>query len=473
MLMNYCCNYANVALIFANIKRPERLLIHLSCGIFMLKKFTFSIIFICSFLFSTQLYAMLDLELTQGVSSAIPIAIMPFLGEETIANQDNSVRLVINKDLQNSGKFTLASVDNLLPSIGNSGAINYDFWRTKKVDAVVTGKVQKIDSSNYQISFQLLNVYNKITLLDRQYKVPTSQLRALAHHISDLIYEKLIGDRGIFSTKIAYIVVKRDMTNKTAQYSLEVADADGFNPRNLLTSSQPLMSPAWSYDGTKIAYVSFEGNRAAIYVQDVATGGRQVLSNYPGINGAPAWSPDGKKMAVVLSTTGYPKIYTLDLASKNLTQITSDISIDTEPSWSPDGKSLLFTSNRGGGPQIYRVYIDSKKVERISYHGNYNARASFTADGKNVVMLHQDGNLFSIAIQDLDSGRLTTLTRSDYDESPSVAPNGKMIVYATNNNGRGVLAAVSSDGKVKLLLPAREGEVQEPAWSPFLSSDKQ
>jgi len=438
----------------------------------IVKKLIATLTLFGAILFSSQLYAMLDLELTQGVTSAIPIAVMPFAGEDMVASTDNDVRHVVSKDLQNSGKFTLAAVDNLLPPIGNKDAVNYDFWHGKKVDNVVTGKIQKLDSSNYKVSFQLFDVYNKTTLLDLQYKVPATQLRALAHHISDVIYEKLIGDRGIFSTKIAYILVQRDLVHRTAQYSFEVADADGFNPRTLLSQSLPLMSPAWSFDGKKIAYVSFEGNRAAIYSQDVATGQRQIISNYPGINGAPAWSPDGKKIALVLSTTGYPKIYVLDLATKNLTQVTSDWSIDTEPSWANDGRSLIFTSNRGGGPQIYRVYLDSKKIERVTFHGSYNARAAFTGDGKNIVMLHQEDSLFSVAIQDLDSGRLTTLTRSDYDESPSVAPNGKMIAYATNNNGRGVLAAVSSDGRVKLLLPAREGEVQEPAWSPFLVSDK-
>ena len=410
---------------------------------------------------------MLDLELTQGMAKTIPIAIMPFLDEGTITNPNYNVRQVVGKDLQNSGKFTLASVENLLPNINGKGNINYDFWQSKKVEDVVTGQIKRLNSSSYQVSFQLIDVYNKTTLLDSRFTISNTQLRSLAHHISDLIYEKLTGDRGIFSTKIAYIVVQRNFANKTARYSLEVADADGFDPHTLLTSPQPLMSPSWSYDGRKIAYVSFEGNRAAIYTQDVATGARQIVSKQPGINGAPAWSPDGRKMALVLSTTGYPKLYILDLASQNLTQITDDISIDTEPSWAPDGQSLLFTSNRGGSPQIYRIYIGSKKIERLSYRGSYNARASFTADGKSIVMLHQDDGLFSIAIQDLGSGRLSTLTRSDYDESPSIAPNGKMVVYATNNNGRGILAAVSTDGKVKLLLPAREGEVQEPAWSPY------
>lgn len=436
----------------------------------MFKKIILTFVsFWCLLLVALPSYAMLDLELTQGVSSAIPIAILPFLGEESVPNQDSNVRAIIGNDLRYSGKFNIISVDNLLPNINPDQAINYEFWQGKKVDAVVTGKIERLNSSTYQVSFKLIDVFNKLTLLERQYKVPASELRSLSHHISDTIYEKLTGDKGIFSTKIAYIVVKRNLANRTAFYSLEIADADGYSPRTMITSDQPLMSPSWSYDGRRIAYVSFEGNRATIFIQDVASGSRQILSNFPGINGAPAWSPDGRQMALVLSTTGYPKIYVLDLASKNLTQLTTDWSLDTEPSWAPDGRSLLFTSNRGGGPQIYRIYLGSNKIERVSYNGSYNARASFTADGKNIIMLHKDGGEFSIATQSLENGRVSPLTRSDFDESPTIAPNGKMIVYATKNNGRGVLSAVSTDGRVKLLLPAREGDVQEPAWSPFLN----
>jgi TolB protein len=411
---------------------------------------------------TAKAYAVLDLELTQGVTSTMPIAILPFAGQEVITSPDNNIHDVVSNDLKNSGKFGLADVS------GAGNSIDYSFWQQKKVNDVVTGQITQLNGNQYQVSFALNDVYTKNTLLAKQYTVKNSELRALAHHISDLIYEQLTGDKGIFSTKIAYIVVQRQSA-RNAKYNLEVSDVDGYNPKILLVSSFPIMSPSWSKDGKQVAYVSFEGNRAAIYAEDVATGARRLISKFPGINGAPAWSSDGSKMALVLSVTGYPKIYVLDIASGKTEQLTSDWYLDTEPSWSQDGRSIIFTSNRGGSPQIYRVNLADKKVTRVTFSGSYNARASFTPDGKTMVMLHQDGGNFNIAAQSLESGRVTVLTRSGNDESPSIAPNGKMVVYATNNGGKGVLGEVSIDGRVKLLLPAREGEVQEPAWSPFLN----
>lgn len=440
----------------------------------MLRKLWLTIALLGLNLFVTAAQATLDLELTQGIDSAIPIAILPFSGQEVIISSTNNVHDVVSKDLQNSGRFRLADTTGLLPDIQNKGALNFSYWQNQKVNNIVTGQVKKSWNGEYQVSFKLLDVYSRTTLLERQYSVKETQLRALAHHISDLIYQQLTGDRGVFSTKIAYIVVNRGSNDaQNAKYSLEVADIDGFNPHTLLVSAAPLMSPTWSPNGKQIAYVSFEGNRAAIFVQDITSGQRRVLTNYPGINGAPAWSPDGTKMALVLSQTGYPKIYILDVASGKLDALTTGSSLDTEPSFAPDGRSLIFTSNRGGSsPQIYRISLASKQMERVTFKGSYNARASFTSDGKNIVMLHQDGDMFNIAVEDLKSGRMTTLTRSGNDESPSVAPNGKMLAYATNADGRGVLAEVSIDGRVKLLLPAREGEVEEPAWSPFLDNNR-
>lgn len=406
--------------------------------------------------------AALELELKQGIDSAIPIAITTFAGQESIASPDMQTATIVSNDLKNSGRFRLITAAT--PS--STTTVDYDAWRSQGADNVVVGEVTKLGGDQYKVVFRLFDIYNRTQLLTKDFTVKTSQLRQLAHHISDMIYQQLTGDRGVFSTKIAYILVQRS-PGAHAKYKFEVADADGYNPRTLLTSIFPVMSPAWSPDGKKIAYVSFEGNRAGIYVQDLATGQRKVLSKFPGINGAPAWSPDGSRMALVLTQTGYPKIYVWNLVTNGLQRITSDWYLDTEPAWSPDGRSIIFTSNRGGTPQIYQVKLDDKSVKRITYDGKYNARASFTPDGKNIVMLHQDDAAFNIALQDLSSGRVAVLTNSGNDESPSIAPNGKMVVYATNTDSHGTLAEVSIDGRVKILLPAFEGEVQEPAWGPF------
>lgn len=416
----------------------------------LVKLLMYSLLFLTS-----NTFAVLELNITQGADSAQPIAIFSFGSEDQITN-------IVANDLKNSGRFRLVDVAGL-----DATANDFDRWQSQKIDAVVTGKITPLSGGQLAVEFNLFDVYNKNKLFTKEYKIKKEQLRRLAHHISDVVYQQLTGERGVFSTKIAYVLVARQ--GRLAKYRLQVADSDGYNPQTLLRANFPVMSPAWSPDGRKIAYVSFEGNRAAIYIQDLVTGKREILSKFPGINGAPAWSPDGRKMALVLTHTGYPKIYILDLATKNLERMTSDWYLDTEPSWAPDGRSLIFTSNRGGSPQIYRIYLDSKKIERVTFGGSYNARASFTPNGESIVMLHRDGEMFSIAAQELKFGRILVLSSSGFNESPSIAPNGRMVVYATNINGRGMLAEVAIDGRVKLLLPAGEGAVQEPAWSPFFN----
>lgn len=434
--------------------------------------------------FSTLVHAELNLELTQGVTGATPIAIVPFSGQSSdlTAASPNNVAAVITNDLAHSGQFTPLPVSQMPQQPDNAAAVNLTTWQQVNMNDVVVGKVAALGNDRYRVTFQLLNVFatpnskgnatsrlawQNAVLLQKTFTVPGSQLRSLAHHISDLIYQQLTGVPGIFSTKIAYVLVNSQGGNRRV-YSLVVSDADGYQPKSLLISHQPIMSPAWSPNGKTLAYVSFESGYPAIYIQTLATGQRQQVTHYPGINGAPAFSPDGKKLALVLTLTGYPKIYVLTLASHHLVRITNGWSIDTEPSWSPDGKSLLFTSNRGGGPQIYQINLATRQIQRLTFDGDYNTTASFTPDGQNIIVLHREEGLYNIALENLASGRLNLLTQSGNDQSPSVAPNGKMVVYAARNAGQEILGMVSTDSRIKLLLPSRDGMVREPAWSPFL-----
>ena len=422
---------------------------------------------------SQPIYAALDLELTQGNAAALPIAIVPFTGPKIALPGDVIMTQVIKNDLQNSGQFRVTGSDR-----GTQQKVNNRFWRKQGVNDVVVGAIHPLSGHQYQVAFTVTNVFSGASadsrgaaenvLISQSFRVDAEGLRGLAHHISNLIYQKLTGVRGVFSTKVAYILVQRSRDAKS-KYSLELADIDGFNPQSLLVSSQPIMSPAWSPDGKWLAYVSFEQHRASVYLQNISTGKRQLVSDAPGINGAPAFSPDGKQLALVLTKTGNPKIYVLNLATQRLKEITFGWSIDTEPAWAPDGQSMLFTSNRDGNPQIYSYFFATGKVARVSYSGNYNARASFTPDEKSIVMMHRDHGLFGIAQQNLESGQVQVLVQTGADESPSLAPNGKMVIYATEYGAQGVLAQVSTDGRVKIRLPAREGAVQEPAWSPYLS----
>ena len=399
----------------------------------------------------------LDLELTQGINAALPIGISSFNG----SSQAEDLTEVIKNDLGMSGQFKIVPA----PFQGATPAISQ--WSQAGADSVLSGRVQQTGANRYSVNFELVDAaaHGRL-LLSKDYQIGGNELRALAHHISDEVYQKLTGERGIFSTRIAYILVQR--SGDRARYTLDVADVDGSNPQSLLVSTEPIMSPTWSPDAREIAYVSFEKKRAQIFSVSVETGKRRLLTDFIGINGAPSWSPDGRQLAVVLSKGGNPKIYTVDMASGHLTQLTFGDSIDTEPRYAPDGRSLLFTSGRGGTPQIYRLSLADGKISRVTYDGNYNARASFTPNQKNIVMLHRSDKQFNIGVQDVGSGRMTPLTSSQLDESPSVSPNGRLVLYATHFQDKGVLSIVSIDGRIRMRLPARGGDVQEPAWSPYL-----
>lgn len=426
-------------------------------------------------LLSSQAQATLNLVLTQGVNSAQPIAVVPFGGQSDASGTDNIAQIITN-DLQNSGRFKTLPSQQMTQLPHDAQSVEFSSWRLAGVDSVVVGQMHSLPDGRYQVNFSLLDVFkgrtennetggNNPVLQSRQFVVAKNDLRRLAHYMSDLIYEQLTGQRGVFSTRIAYVLVQRE-GNQASRFVLEVADADGYNPRPLLTSREPIMSPAWSKDGRRIAYVSFENKRAQIYMTDVTTGGRRLISSFPGINGAPTWSPDSRKLALVLSREGHPKIYTIDIASGRLQQLTQGDAIDTEPNWSPDGRSIIFTSDRGGSPQIYKIDLASGKITRVTFVGEYNARASYSSDGKHIIMLHREKGMYNIALQDLESGAVQVLTNSGRDESPSIAPNGSMVIFGSEY---GILGLVSTDGRIKLRLPSGEGRVKDPAWSPFLT----
>lgn len=445
----------------------------------MRKKCLSGFILLLFWCLSHSAWAALNIELTQGVNAPLPIAVMPFSGGEKVKANQQTLSTIVGHDLAYSGQFGVFDNSQLKTYPSTLSQVNFSYWQKHKINDVVVGTFKRQSGGTYRVSFQLVGIYAQSlaaakrnpansVLLAQEFVVNRQQLRSLAHRISDLVYQKLTGVRGVFSTQIAYVLIQRK-SGKATQYNLYIADADGYRARRLLRSQQPIMSPTWSPNGKDIAYVSFEHNRSGIYIQNVATGKRWLVSDRPGINGAPAFSPDGKQLALVLTLTGNPKIYSLNLATNKLQQLTHGRSIDTEPYWSRDGKTLLFTSNRGGSPQIYRYNFKTHKVGRLTFVGNYNARASLLPNGQSIVIMHRDQGMFSIALDNLDSGQMQILTRGSLDESPSLAPNGKMVLYATQYGGQGVLAMVSTNGRVKLRLPSTDGSVQGPAWSPFLS----
>lgn len=440
---------------------------------------------------ATGANARLNIEITKGMVAGVPIAITnsaeETLKRPSVGSSFEDLAAVVRNDLRMCGRFDPLLKEQLPRVATMSQELDAGLWQQVGVENVVLGTVKPEVGDSFAVSFKLLDVYraqgksgelkngeltrpeNTVLLSKTYHGVNRKDFRALAHRISDDIYEKLTGIRGAFSTRIAYVMVVRAFDG--THYSLEVADADGYNPVTLVKSKEPLMSPSWSPDAKQIAFVSFEKNRAEIYLIEVATGKRRLLSKFPGINGAPAWSPRGRQLAVVLSKEGNPKIYLWDIDTQNIQQITDGYSIDTEPAWSIDGRSLYFTSNRGGKPQIYRMDMATRKIDRVTFVGNYNARPMLTSDGRYLVMMHREEGQrqFHIASQDLSTGQVSVLTHAYLDESPTLSPNGAMVLYGTQDGDRQILSLVTLDGRGQLRLPAREGSVQEPAWSPFLS----
>ena len=408
----------------------------------------------------------LQIDITKGVTDPIPIAIVPFARAVPV-DGGLDVAAIVQRDLESSGRFHGMDRKDMLSTPVRARDVQSADWRTARNDYIVVGRVVSTSAKEIQVEFELLNLLNGQTILEQHVSVAPESLRFGAHRVADLVYEKIIGTRGAFSTRIAYVAVGGGAPNQ--RYQLLVADADGENMRVIMESRQPIMSPSWSPDGQWIAYVSFENHSSAIFVQRVRTGERRQVSARSGINGAPAFSPDGSKLALTLSgSTGNLDIYVLDLASQGLTRITEDQAIDTEAAWSPDGKYLYFTSDRAGSPQIYRVVAQAgEQPKRLTFGVPYAARARLSPDGTQLAMVARDNAGYRIAVQDLASGQLRVLTRGTLDESPSFAPNGALLIYAGRDKGLGILATVSVDGQVSQRLKSDQGEVREAVWGPF------
>ena len=406
---------------------------------------------------SSAAHAQLAIEITGAGANRLPVAVADFAGERIVSQALSSV---VRADLEHSGLFKL--VDAAGPALTDSTSVDYADWKTRGADALVAGNVAPAADGRYETRFRLHDVQKQATLGSQGYTHTTGQLRATAHRMADFIYEKLTGEPGIFSTRIAYVV------KSTGRYELQIADADGGNAQAALASREPIISPTWSPDGTKIAYVSFEAKKPVVYVHDLASGRRHVAANLKGSNSAPAWSPDGKKLAVVLTKDGSSQLYIVNADGSGVTRISASSGIDTEPQFSPDGQAIYFTSDRGGSPQIYLVPTAGGEAQRLTFEGSYNVTPRPSPDGKSLAYISRNGGRFQLTLMDLAAKQAQILTDSAKDESPSFAPNGRMIIYATEVGGRGVLAAVSSDGRVKQKLSIQAADVREPSWGPFV-----
>ena len=402
----------------------------------------------------------------QGVAQPTPVAIVPFGWEGDPSDRPLDVADVVRQDLFRSGRFAPIDESKMLQKPTDGSQVDFDDWRILDVEAVVVGRVTRRDASNYTIRFQLFDIVRGRQLLGWSMNAPANAMRGAAHRVADMVYEKLTGIKGVFSTRVAYVTA--DDRPDGRWFSLFVADQDGENAFRIMESRDPIMSPAWSPDSRQLAYVSFKDDRSAIVVQNLRTGNWREVSNEPGINGAPSFSPDGRSLVVTLGgRDGNLDIYTLDLRSREKRRLTTHRAIDTEGSWSPDGRHIYFTSDRSGGPQVYRVPASGGSPERVTFEGSYNARPRLSPDGKKLAVVHNDRGNFRIGVMDLENKNLLVLSTGRQDESPSFAPNSDNLIYATRIQGDGVLETVSADGLIRQKMASGQGDVREPVWSPF------
>jgi TolB protein len=402
----------------------------------------------------------LTIEITGAGAQRLPIAIVPFAGEAALAP---GITSIVRADLERSGLFRILELPPLSPAPTEASSVNYSEWRSRLADALVLGSVAARPDGRFEVRFRLFDVVKQAERGGIAYTLTKQQARATAHRIADFVYEKLIGEKGVFSTRIAYVVKRGN------RYELQIADADGAGEETALASFEPIISPAWSPDGRRLAYVSFENKKPVVYVHSLLDGKRQVAANFRGSNSAPAWAPDGKTLAVSLSREGGSQIFLINPDGSGLRRLTSSTAIDTEPRYSPDGRWIYFTSDRGGSPQIYRMPAGGGEPQRVTFEGGYNVSPRLSPDGKTLAYITRNGGKFQVALLDLANRQVQIITDSDRDESPSFAPNGRMILHAAVINGRGVLSAVSADGRFKQRLSGASGaDVREPAWGPFI-----
>ena len=425
------------------------------------------IVLVCLLLVSVSsvVEAQLVVEITEGIKRR-PIAIVPFGWEGNGDAMPGDVARIISDDLTRSGRFAPIPEEDMLQKPTTGVDVDFDDWAILGVEAVVVGRVTQTGDNAYSVQFQLFDVFGRDQLVG--YRMPASRgtMRRVAHRAADMIYEKLTGIAGVFDTKVSYVTSEDRRDGRL--YSLIVADQDGFNEHKIMESTDPIMSPAWSPDSRRLAYVSFEGDRSSIFIQTLRTGNRIQVSSRAGVNGAPAFSPDGRKLVVTLSDAdGNLDIYTLDISSRQTRRITTHRAIDTEGSWSPDGSHIYFTSDRSGGPQIYRVSSNGGSAERVTFEGSYNARPRLSPDGEKLAMVHLVNGNYRIAVMDVKRKDVLVLSSGSQDESPSFAPNSDTLIYATRPGRNGVLESVTADGLIRQRLASGGGDVREPVWSPF------